>query len=286
MKRCLQFTGSNHYSCLVNGVAPLAFPGIDSPLAGNEISISNVTTVMTGNSVNITWNTSSPGDGTIQIGPTKDYGLVADHIAAPATTFSSTINGLNPGVPYYFRIESIDSNAHVATYDGSFGGPTPLPTVPAIEYYNASQDHYFVSSLTADINALNTGFFKGWERTGLWFNVYPVTEPGASPVCRFYIPPAQGDSHFYSASPIECAQVAARFPTFILESSNVMDVGLPDATTGTCPTGWTPVYRVWDDRADSNHRYITGRAVRDQMVAKGWIAEGYGPDSVIMCSPP
>ena len=44
-------------------------------------------------------------------------------------------------------------------------------------------------------------------------------------------------------------------------------------------------YRVWDARADTNHRYTTSRTIRDQMVAMGWVAEGYGPDSVIMCAP-
>ena len=26
-------------------------------------------------------------------------------------------------------------------------------------------------------------------------------------------------------------------------------------------------------------------AVRQQMIARGWIPEGYGPDGVVMCSP-
>jgi hypothetical protein len=44
-------------------------------------------------------------------------------------------------------------------------------------------------------------------------------------------------------------------------------------------------YRVFDNRADANHRYTTDRSVRDAMVAKGWIAEGDGPDAVVMCAP-
>ena len=54
--------------------------------------------------------------------------------------------------------------------------------------------------------------------------------------------------------------------------------------TGACPAGTTPVYRVWNNRADSNHRYLTSRDLRDQMVYRGYIAEGYGPDAVIMCA--
>jgi hypothetical protein len=163
---------------------------------------------------------------------------------------------------------------------------TIAQTVDVIEYYNASQDHYFISSLQPDINALDSGHFPGWARTGLTFRAYPTATANASPVCRFYIPPAYGDSHFYSASPAECAAVQARFPQFILESSNVMYVDLPDPATGACPVGDIPVYRVWDHRVDTNHRYTTDVAIRAQMIAKGWVAEGYGPNLVIMCAPP
>ena len=73
---------------------------------------------------------------------------------------------------------------------------------------------------------------------------------------------------------------------FKLEASAVMYVGLPDAATGACGAGSAPVYRIWNNRADNNHRYTTDRSIRDQMVAAGGIAEGYGPDSVIMCAAP
>ena len=65
----------------------------------------------------------------------------------------------------------------------------------------------------------------------------------------------------------------------------MMYIGLPDPTTGACAAGDIPVYRVWDNRGDSNHRYTVDRQLRQQMVAEGWVAEGYGPDQVIMCSP-
>jgi mono/diheme cytochrome c family protein len=172
-----------------------------------------------------------------------------------------------------------DLAAYIATVLG-----IPV-TVDVIEYYDASQDHYFISSLQPDINALDSGHFPGWVRTGLTFKAYPQANMGASPVCRFYIPPIDGDSHFYSASPAECAAVQARFPVFVLESSNVMYIDLPDPTTGACPTADIPVYRVWDNRGDTNHRYMTSLAIRAQMVAKGWIAEGNGPDLVVMCAP-
>mgnify|MGYP003694604651 CR=1 FL=1 len=151
------------------------------------------------------------------------------------------------------------------------------PTVDVIEFYNASQDHYFISSLQPDIDALDSGRFAGWARTGLTFKAYPKATLGASPVCRFYTPPALGDSHFYSASPVECAQTQAKFPLLVEESSNVMYVGLPDTTSGTCPVGVIPVYRVWDGRSDSNHRYTTDAAIRRTNGGEGVDCGGLWP---------
>ena len=50
-------------------------------------------------------------------------------------------------------------------------------------------------------------------------------------------------------------------------------------------TGQVNVYRVFSNRANANHRYTTDKAVRDQMLAKGWTAEGDGADIVVMCAP-
>ena len=157
-----------------------------------------------------------------------------------------------------------------------------------IEYYYPRLDHYFMSSLQPDIQALDSGHFPGWVRTGHTFKAYPAAISGTSPVCRFYLPPSFGDSHFYSASPTECAQVAQQFPGFDYESPNVMYIGLPDPVTGACPAATSPVYRLWDKRVDTNHRYTTDPIVRDQMRGLGWVLEGYGaaaPNLVVMCAP-
>ena len=159
------------------------------------------------------------------------------------------------------------------------------PLVNAIEYYNANLDHYFVTTLPIEIAKLDGGIISGWSRTGLIFHAFPSATAGASPVCRFYIPPALGDSHFFSASSSECAATKARFPQFFDESDNVMWIALPNTTTGACPTGTIPVYRLWNQRIDSNHRYVADPAVRAQMIARGYLPEGYG-DGVAMCAPP
>ena len=158
-----------------------------------------------------------------------------------------------------------------------------MPT-STVEFYDAGQDHYFMTWIPNEIAILDAGVqIKGWTRTGFSFNTYPMPTAGTSPVCRFYIPPGLGDSHFYGRGSAECDATAQKNPTFVLEDPDFMNMFLPAA--GVCPTGTTEVYRVFDNRPDANHRYMTDRTVRDQMVAKGWVAEGDGPDFVVMCAP-
>jgi len=176
---------------------------------------------------------------------------------------------------------NVDFGTYLAVIPAAFA---PAKTA-VVEYYHAALDHYFVSALPADIAALDSGQLAGWARTGHTFNAYPVAAPGTSPVCRFYLPPANGDSHFYSASPAECAEVAAKFPAFVQESPAVMHIGLPDPVTGECAEGLVRVYRLWNGRADSNHRYTADAVEKAAMIAKGHVAEGYGPDATIMCAP-
>ena len=166
-------------------------------------------------------------------------------------------------------------SAGALTADGSIG---------IVEFYHPGLDHYFISALDGEIAALDGGAFTGWARTGHGFGAYSAPRAGASPVCRFYLPPPQ-NSHFYSASLAECAAVARQFPTFVAESPNVFNVALPDMATGACPAATKPVYRLYNNRFDTNHRYTTDPAIKSQMVARGYIAEGYGADAVAMCSP-
>lgn len=162
---------------------------------------------------------------------------------------------------------------------------TAPSTALAVEFYNQSLDHYFVSYVTNEISDLDTGVHAGWIRTGQSFRVFTAAAAQTSPVCRFYIPPAKGDSHFYGRGVQECAETAQKNPTFINEDPQFFNVILP--TAGTCPAGTIPVYRVFNGRIDTNHRYMVDRAIRDLMVSQQhWIAEGDGPDLVVMCVPP
>ncbi|MEO8345737.1 MAG: choice-of-anchor D domain-containing protein [Betaproteobacteria bacterium] len=168
-----------------------------------------------------------------------------------------------------------------------FGATFAPQQVEVVEYYDSARDHFFMTALAQEIQALDIGLFGGWKRTGNAFNAYFAATAGFSPVCRFYLPPGYGDSHFYSASPSECADTAVKFPFFVRESDNVFYVALPDAVTGVCPARTTAVFRVWNGRVDTNHRYTTSTAVVDQMRALGWTVEGYGPGPYypIMCAP-
>lgn len=182
-----------------------------------------------------------------------------------------------------FPMQNLATNFAGAT--GSVtAGP---PTATAVEYYHEGFDHYFLTYLSAEIAILDAGVtIKGWARTGQSFLVYTAAGSGTSPVCRFYIPPEKGDSHFYGRGTAECDATAAANPTFANEDPQFFHVVLPAA--GVCPTGLIAVYRVFSNRSDANHRYLIDRALRDAMTAKSppWLAEGDGDDRVVMCVPP
>lgn len=166
---------------------------------------------------------------------------------------------------------------------------------PMIEFYNATLDHYFITLNPTEAADLDDGIHVGWARTGSAFAVFgaaPAAPATFVPVCRFYIPPALGDSHFFTASAEECAEVQAKMQTdpnyrgYVFESPDAFYVALPDRLTGACPPATIPVYRLWNQRVDSNHRYVTDPVLKAQMIARGYLAEGFGPDPVAMCAEP
>ena len=199
--------------------------------------------------------------------------------------FSTNLPAFNPAAPdvppnpnYTWGYGILDAAAAVKASQPSTGTP-----VTAIEFYNAALDHYFITYVPGEITKLDNGTFVGWARTGLSFRVFATTQAGTSAVCRIYIPPGKGDGHFFGRDANECDGTMSKNPTFILESSNFFYLYPPNL--GNCGAGQVNVYRVFSNRADANHRYTTSKAVRDQMVAKGWVAEGDGPDIVVMCAP-
>jgi hypothetical protein len=164
----------------------------------------------------------------------------------------------------------------------------PITYVQVDEFYHSGLDHYFITADPMEKANLDTGRHPGWVRTGESFKAYATGSPGwgsINPVCRFYSDAERGfNSHFYSATTRECWEVSRRASDWWrLESDNVFQIEVPD-TAGACPVFTIPVYRLWNRRIDSNHRYTTSVAVRQQMVALGYIPEGYGPNGVAMCA--
>jgi hypothetical protein len=168
----------------------------------------------------------------------------------------------------------------------TYGKVVPAATVDVVEYYWPARDHYFITASAIEIAALDALPPGTWQRTGATFGAYSKATGVANGVCRFYIPPPFGDSHFYSASPDDCALVVQKYPQFVLEGSDVFYILLPDPVAGVCPLGSAPVFRLFNQRPDTNHRYTTNPVLVAQTLASGFVLEGYGLTRAAMCSPP
>lgn len=171
--------------------------------------------------------------------------------------------------------------------------PMPLaaqtPPIAAVEYYDSAWNFYFVTADAVEIAVLDGGAFgSAWQRTGQQFNVFPLVGAPASTstVWRFFSTSfAPKSSHFHTANVAEYnALVAENGVGWQLEGP-VFNALVP-ASDGACPGGSNPVYRLYNNGMGGapNHRFTTDGNVRSQMLATGWIAEGYGI-GVIFCSP-
>ncbi len=227
--------------------------------------------------------------GMVPVPPTLKYGLFAGPVTDGSPLLDSAATHPCHGLTMILR----HSLAFLLALTFA-SGSTVARAETAVEFYNKSLDHFFVSSLLPDIEALDSGRIPGWTRTGRGFEVFASQAgggPGVNPVCRFYIPPQHGNSHFLSASPAECAAILAKIPTdpnysgYIHESPDAFYIALPNTGTGACPAGTVPVSRLWNQRADSNHRYTGDPGIKVAMQDMGYRAEGYGPNAAVMCSP-
>lgn len=167
-------------------------------------------------------------------------------------------------------------------------------TVPIVEYYAETTDHYFISGWPDDVALLDGAPQLGWKRTGQQFKAWlrQADAPwGAVPVCRFY---ASGpNSHFYTGNAGECqmlksleqkqrADDAARGQAFRGWQFESIAFYALVPRDGNCPGDTQPVYRAYNMRAlqnDSNHRYTVNPQMRAAMMV-GWADEG-----VAFCAP-
>jgi serine protease len=240
--------------------------------------------------------------------PTYDYGfdwyhgtsMAAPHVSGVASLMLSVNPSLTPAqmkgimanTATSFAVDSVCRDDHdcgagiVNAYYAVLEAAQLLdvPTVQVIEYYHAGLDHHFIAATSQpDVPALDSGAIPGWVRTGQTFKAYATARSGLAGVCRFYIPPAKGDSHFYTASDEECNAVYdaaydpshpahATYKGFIYETGAAFVLDVP--VDRTCPPTRVPVWRLWNQRVDTNHRYVTSLALRAQMLARGYVDEG------------
>lgn len=162
--------------------------------------------------------------------------------------------------------------------------PGAVTLVDAVEYYNRRRDRYFITADALEIAHLDRGAEPGWSRTGQGFKAYAVnrSDNRGEAVCRFVSPPDRLDAHFLSASHRECTAVSASKQWRY--EARAFDMALPDTRSGACPDRTGPVYRLWNP-GNGDHRFIVDPTLRVSLLARGWVAEGYGPDGVSMCSP-
>jgi hypothetical protein len=94
-------------------------------------------------------------------------------------------------------------------------------------------------------------------------------------------------AHLFSVSASECASYtnAPLSDSWVRESASAFEMALPYSVTGACPKNTVPVYRVDNNRPDTNARYTTSVATREAMLGAGKVKGGFGPTGVGMCSP-
>ncbi|MBL8309529.1 MAG: hypothetical protein JNL19_03805 [Burkholderiales bacterium] len=149
--------------------------------------------------------------------------------------------------------------------------------VTVVEYYNRVLDAYFITSRTAEINALDLGV--DFERTGASFSATAGSQANAAnSICRYYISLTSPytSSHFYGLQATDCQLVAQTNPAgFTYEG---IDFVVGQKVGAICPLA-TPVavYRSFRPAAGGrtpNHRYTVSQASYDKMAAAGWTQEG------------
>jgi hypothetical protein len=204
---------------------------------------------------------------------------------------------VTPNVPAHVKIAIADTadgiyDAAVFLASGGVvapgsGPPTTSTVIKAIEYHHAGFDHYFITPIPGEIDALDNGpLSAAWKRTGEAFNVYALgAGAGTLSVCRFFSTAfAPKSSHFYTPYKSECDILKAGAVWGF--EGDVFNLAIP-AADGSCAAGTGPLYRVYNSGqgAAPNHRYTTSLTTRQTMVGMGWVAEGNGPGVVFACVP-
>jgi cytochrome c553 len=189
--------------------------------------------------------------------------------------------GVGPGFGGLLTDEDIDN---IAAYLLLRAGGAALGAVPLVEYRHAGFGHWFMTANADEIAKLDGGVFPGWTRTGESFNVFTTAFAGRAAVCRFFTEAfAPKSSHVYALRGVGCEGTLAN-KDWQLEGE--VFYAEPPTAAGDCPAGLTPAYRLYNAGRGGapNHRFTTKAALRDAMIADGYVPEGAGA-GVAMCVP-
>jgi hypothetical protein len=154
--------------------------------------------------------------------------------------------------------------------------PTPAATDEriAVEFYNVSLDHYFITAEPAEAAMLDMGIIvPGWQRTGYNFKVRPVGDPRGLFACRFFGTPGIGpNSHFFTIDHDECDKVKAN-PFWTYEG---LAFNADAPVNADCPIDRVPVIRIYNNGkgGQASHRYTTSHSEIGDLLGEGWIIEG------------
>lgn len=161
----------------------------------------------------------------------------------------------------------------------------PLSDLTVTEFYHPQFNHYFITAYPDEAASLAAGRLPPWTPTGQTFPVWKSAGNNIANVCRFFSSTfSPKSSHFYTHNPAEC-QSLRNGNVWQLEATEAFSV-MP-TTDGACPTNTMPLYRLYNNGMSGapNHRYTSSLGIRGQMIAAGWIPEGYGANSVFACIP-
>jgi hypothetical protein len=175
----------------------------------------------------------------------------------------------------------------IALLAASTWAAAAAPDTEAVEFYNTTLGHYFVTTSASEALGIDAGAAgPGWVRTGRSFQAWTtksLAPADAQAVCRFYSPGA--NSHFYTASADECLQLRGMEAAERAQTGGVKGwsyegvaffVAVPQS--GQCPAGTTKLVRLYNNGfatgEGANHRFVDDADLEAMMVDQQWVAEG------------
>ena len=164
-------------------------------------------------------------------------------------------------------------------FGATFANPAVLPDPPL-----SGQRLAFVATLPA-MSCFNDLTVRDVVTTGMDIMISYSITPAVTPADHYFITSDLNGIGKLDAGDFAWWQrTGETFP--VISATVPVAAGFsPNAVDGRCESGSTPVYRLFDNRPDANHRYTTSISIRDEMVAVGWIPEEFGPQAVAMCAP-